>query len=170
MLPPILAIALIFILGYALMSFINWEKTNLKEDYIGKNAVEIIKTYSEAEKVLFYIDQSAKYSIEKAYSKDKNEEDFLKEFLNYFNEYLQKLEATKNIKYELDELSVQSNYLIGNSEKELIFKEPSFTYKVKVKFKQKIKLDLKEEEELFKSTEPATKEATTTTSDSLFIS
>jgi len=74
--PITILIFTIFILIVALTSVIN--RTNVKDEggnkiKLGEQQIELIKTYQKGETALFYVDQSAKYSVYEAlYSFAKN--------------------------------------------------------------------------------------------------
>lgn len=142
---PTLMIVFLVMLIYAYLA-LETKRPGLEET-IGEVQINLIEQYQKGEEILFYIDQAAKYSIEKAEENGKlNKEKFLRSF----NEYLQKFEATKDIKYKEEDLKIQGNYLIGQSEQEIVLKSENIEYKIKPKFKQKIKyISVALEEELF---------------------
>lgn len=91
--------------------------------YKGKQQLEMIQIYTEAEKGLFYIDQSAKYAVEKAKREDKEnlEKNIKKNLAPYLasNPY-------GNLKLSVDDydLKILEKNIIGTPKKYLPFLTP----------------------------------------------
>jgi len=63
---PALVFVTILVLSFALVRLDAHQKDLAKDELLGSRQINIIKTYQKAENILFYIDQSAKLSAEKA--------------------------------------------------------------------------------------------------------
>lgn len=164
---PFLTLALIACLLFAYYTLILHNENN-PDSEIGDKQYLLYEYYGKAENYLFFIDVSAKYSIEKAiddlnknggfseddvwrigHSPDVKEE-FKKSFNKYFNEYMdlslneksaeQRRTLYKQNKNNYD-LNFESNILFGKSNKKIVFALSDFNYSINSSFKQKFNYD-----------------------------
>ena len=164
---PFVVIITLIILLYAYYSLILYN-TNKPDSEIGVNQYMIYDYYGKAENYLFYIDISAKYSIEKSiddlnknggfseadlwkvgHSPDVKKE-FEKSFNKYFNEYMdlnldEKSAEQRRTLYNQNKnnynLIFEGDILFGKAKNKIVFALSDFSYAVNPSFKQKLNYD-----------------------------
>lgn len=163
---PFLAIITIIVLLFAYYSLVLYSDRPSGE--LGTNQYMLYDYYGKAERYLFYIDVSAKYSIEKSiedlnqnggfseedtwkngYSPDVKKE-FKKSFNKYFNEYMElnlngKSAEQRKTFYKQNkdnyDLVFENNILFGKSKRKITFALSDFSYSINSNFKQKLDYD-----------------------------